>query len=252
MMRSYMICTVPRSGSTMLCKLLEATGIAGRPNSHFHVPSLDRWLEDYGLVGADFSSQREALYAVFEAAIARGKNGSDVFGLRMQRASFSYFMDQLAILHPGDLTDAERIEAALGPTLFVHLSREDRLGQAISRLRAEQTGLWHLHADGTELERQRPQRADGYDRAAILAHMRMHMQLDAAWKAWFERERIAHLTVSYKALTANPHAVLADILSALGLDASVAQNVAPQTTKLADETSRRWRARFEAETGRPT
>ena len=31
--------------------------------------------------------------------------------------------------------------------------REDKVGQAISRLKAEQTGLWHKFSDGTERER---------------------------------------------------------------------------------------------------
>ena len=32
---SYLICTTPRSGSTLLCELLADTGIAGRPDEYF-------------------------------------------------------------------------------------------------------------------------------------------------------------------------------------------------------------------------
>src|SRR5215213_3769543 len=32
---SYLICTTPRSGSTLLCELLEGTGVAGRPDEYF-------------------------------------------------------------------------------------------------------------------------------------------------------------------------------------------------------------------------
>lgn len=38
--RAYVICTSPRSGSTLLCKLLAATGQAGKPKSYFHKPDL--------------------------------------------------------------------------------------------------------------------------------------------------------------------------------------------------------------------
>ncbi|MBT6203829.1 MAG: sulfotransferase, partial [Rhodospirillaceae bacterium] len=38
--QSYVICTSPRSGSTLLCSLLAATGLAGNPCSHFHDPSI--------------------------------------------------------------------------------------------------------------------------------------------------------------------------------------------------------------------
>src|SRR3954467_13591327 len=32
---SYLVCATPRSGSTLLCELLAATGVAGRPAEHF-------------------------------------------------------------------------------------------------------------------------------------------------------------------------------------------------------------------------
>ena len=52
--RSYIICTSPRSGNTLLCKLLAATNVAGVPGSHFHVPSLEGWLAAYDLHENDF------------------------------------------------------------------------------------------------------------------------------------------------------------------------------------------------------
>src|SRR5438309_9224996 len=33
--RSYLVCATPRSGSTLLCETLEATGVAGRPREYF-------------------------------------------------------------------------------------------------------------------------------------------------------------------------------------------------------------------------
>src|SRR4051794_39995083 len=33
--RAYLICATPRSGSTLLCELLKATGVAGRPEEYF-------------------------------------------------------------------------------------------------------------------------------------------------------------------------------------------------------------------------
>ena len=32
---SYMICATPRSGSTLLCKALQNTGLAGKPDEYF-------------------------------------------------------------------------------------------------------------------------------------------------------------------------------------------------------------------------
>ena len=35
---------------------------------------------------------------------------------------------------------------------YLHLSREDKLAQAVSDLKAEQSGLWHVFTDGSERE----------------------------------------------------------------------------------------------------
>ncbi len=247
--RSYMICTAPRSGSTLLCKLLAAADVAGRPESHFHVPSLDRWLATYDLDEAEFASRKDAIQAVFKAARARGRGNTDIFGLRMQRGSFDYFLQQLELLLPGRMGDVERIEAAFGPTLFIHLSRSDRLDQAISLLRAEQTGLWHRRSDGTELERTGPPRDAHYDAEAIARHMRELSVLDEAWERWFEREALQPLRVRYDVLSDDPQKVLAKILSSLRLDPSIARFVETPTAKLADAENQQWRRRFQAEGG---
>lgn len=245
--RSYMICTTPRSGSTLLCGLLAATNAAGKPDSHFHSSSLDDWLNSYGLKQVDYVSKEEALRAAFEAALSRGKGDTGIFGLRMQRGSFDHFMQQLKLLVPGRMSDVERIEKAFGPTLYVHLSRPDRLNQAISRLRAEQTGLWHRNPDGSERERLAPPQEPRYDAAAIKRHMVALAALDEAWERWFKLEAIKPLRISYDALSKDPKRVLAQVLLALNLDPSRARSVGMPTAKLADALSREWRDRFESE-----
>ncbi len=246
--QSYIICTSPRSGSTLLCALLRETGIAGRPDSHFHEPSLDRWLEYYGLAKERFASREDSLRAVFASARERGVGGTSVFGLRMQRGSFPYFIEQADRLYPGRANDVERIEAAFGPTLFVHLQRPDKLAQAVSLVMAEQTGLWHRAADGSELERLAPPQEPSYDREAIARHMADLAALNAEWEHWFAREGLAPLRISYDELASAPQETLAHLLDALGLDPLRARRVQPPTAKLADATSRKWRERFTAET----
>ena len=233
----------------MLCGLLAATRTAGDPDSHFHSTTFADWLDDYRLNQTDYASHEDAVRAVFEAALQRGTAGSNVFGLRMQRGSFDYFMQQLECIVPGPRSDVERIETILGPTLFIHLSRPDRLGQAISRIRAEQSGLWHRKADGTELERLSPPRKEHYDAAALRHHIAASEAMDEAWETWFDREAIEPLRITYDALSRQPNEILAQILAALDLDPTPAQAVEVPTAKLADETSREWRARFLAEVG---
>lgn len=244
---AYVLCTSPRSGSTLLCQLLSATGVAGRPGSLFHEPALAAWLAYHDLNAADFPTERAALDAILAAAIARGRGGTDLFGLRLQRGSFAFLMQQLALVHPGPLSDRARIEAAFGRTLFIHLTRDDKLDQAISITRAEQTGLWHRAPDGTEIERLAPPQEPSYDAAAIRAHLDAMTEFDRDWLAWFRAEGIAPLRVTYDALAADPAGTLATLLAALGRDPARADAVVPEVAKLADATSADWRARFLAD-----
>ncbi len=246
---AYVLCTAPRSGSTLLCKLLAATGIAGRPGSHFHEPSLAEWLADYDLPAVPGRPERDTVAAVFAAAIDHGRGGTPIFGLRLQRHSFAFFSQKLALLHPEPAGDAARIEAAFGRTLFIHLTRADKVDQAVSLVRAEQTGLWHRAADGSELERTAPPREPVYDFEAIA---RTHAELtgyERDWADWFAREGLAPLRLTYDALSADPAGTLATVLEALGLPGEAAGGVTPGTARLADATSRDWVERFRAERG---
>lgn len=248
---SYVICTSPRSGSTLLCSLLKATDIAGNPASWFHEPSLAEWLEDFGIMPQDGASESEILRAIFSAAIEKGSRATGMFGLRLQRHSFDFFDRQLSLLHPQPLGFAERFERVFGTTLFIYLTRPDKVEQAVSYLKAEQTGLWHVAADGSELERIAPHRDPTYDAQKIGETVELLRGYDREWQDFFTREAIEPLRISYDELSADPAATLRKLLDRLGLDAEAASAIKPGTKKIADETSHDWVARFRAEQVRP-
>jgi LPS sulfotransferase NodH len=246
---AYVICTSPRSGSTLLCKLLTATGVAGRPGSYFHRPSIQDWLAYFNLSPGATSTEREVLEAIFRAAIAKGRGDTGMFGLRLQRHSFDFFAGKLAVLHPTPQGDAARLQAAFGRTLFIHLTRLDKVGQAVSYVKAQQTGLWHKAPDGTELERLSPPAPPCYDAARLRDCLGQMTEADRAWEDWFARERIAPLRLTYEALSADPPGALRQVLEALGADRKAADGIVPGVARLADATSREWTTRLRAEIG---
>jgi LPS sulfotransferase NodH len=241
-----LICTSPRSGSTLLCKLLAATGVAGRPASYFHRPSVEDWMQGLGIVPDATATERERLDAVFRAAIEKGRNATGVFGLRLQADSLAFFLEKLAVHRPDRATDRDRIDAAFGRTLFVHLRRLDKVEQAVSCLKAEQTGLWHVAPDGTELERTAPHRQPVYDRQRIDARIDTLTAHDRDWQAWFDREGIQPVRIIYEEFSADPVETLRGLLASLGIDRSFAAGVTPGVKKLADDTSREWAMRYRA------
>jgi LPS sulfotransferase NodH len=244
---SYVICTSPRSGSTLLCKLLAATGVAGNPDSYFHRPSISGWLEDLGLARDPSAPNRELLEAIFRTAIAKGTLDTGIFGLRLQRHSFDFFVKQLLVLYPGHSNCVERFQAAFGQTLFVHLTRRDKVAQAVSFVKARQTGLWHAAPDGTELERLSPPQEPAYDASEIRARLEEMTAYDDAWEHWFATSRINPLRITYEELSADPVKTLRAVLDLLGLEREAADGVEPAVAKLADDINRDWAARFRSE-----
>ncbi|MCM2291510.1 Stf0 sulfotransferase family protein [Allorhizobium sp. BGMRC 0089] len=244
---SYIICTSPRSGSTLLCKMLSDTGVAGHPNSYFHRPSLEAWMSDLGVDSSSHSSDRDRLETIFRAAIRAGSRETGMFGLRLQRHSFDFFMEQLALLYPQPQSDLARLQAAFGPVLFIHLTRLDKVEQAVSYVKAEQSGLWHKAADGSELERLAPPADPVYNGQEVAACHTRFTNFDRQWRLWFDAQAITPLHLTYEALAADPVGTLRFILERLGLDPAHAEKVTPGVAKLADAASAVWVERFRRE-----
>ncbi|RWR25585.1 sulfotransferase [Sinirhodobacter populi] len=244
---SYMICTSPRSGSTLLCNMLAETGVAGNPASYFYRPSLEDWTNRLGIKAAA-APERKLIWEIIRAAITKGRGVTPVFGLRQQRPSFGFLCEKLGVAMPEVSTDRERMELAFGRTLFIHLTRGDKLEQAVSLIKAQQTGLWHVATDGSELERTAPDRRPVYDAGEIARHIETLTAYDTGWLSWFDQEGIAPLRITYSELSEAPGETLRMVLSALGLDTRSADSVQPRVRKMADKMSQDWIARYNAET----
>ena len=241
---NYVLCSNPRSGTTLLCDLLTRTGQAGCPDSYFQERFLDGWAEGWGLPTPVSADASEAARRYVAAARLAGQGGTPVFGLRLMAPDLDFACRWLDRLHPGLPSDRARLEAAFGPLRFIHLSRQDKLAEAVSYVRAEQTGLWHRNADGSDLERFDPAAPEGFDAEAIRARRDALIAEDARWQGWFRTEGIAPLRLTYEDLAANPAGTLARVLETLGLDPALASGMTPGLSPLADETTARWIAQF--------
>lgn len=246
--RSYVICTSPRSGSTLLCKLLEGTGRAGHPGSHFHEADLTHWQERFGIAPMTGEDETELLQPLFDAALRMGDGGTGLFGLRMQRHSFPFFRTKLRLLYPREDTDLDAIKAAFGSTLFIYLKREDKLAQAISYTKADQTGLWHRKADGSELERLKPAEEPIYDGPLLKQTREMFLGHDREWEAWFTDQGISPCRLTYEEMSLDPVGGLNRVLEALGLAVCPRSTEVP-TARLSDQLSLAWGHQFRKDYG---
>jgi len=249
--QGYILCATPRSGSTLLCGLLAATGRAGDPHSFFRREDRGEWAAHWGLgllpgsppAGPGFDR------AYLAAALKAGRAGTPLFGLRLMAETLPELNALLDRLSPGLPDDRARLDRAFGRLAFVHLSRGDLLAQAISLVRARQTGLWHRAPDGSDVEQLGPPRAPRYDRAAIGAALDRLEQDTALWEMWFDREGITPTRLRYEDIAADPAAALAQVCAALGITPPPAGQVRPRVARLADALNQDWAARFRAEAG---
>jgi LPS sulfotransferase NodH len=227
--------------------MLAETKVAGHPRSYFFGNSLEGWSDDLELVFDESVSERQIVEAALQSAITKGRDGTNMFGLRLQAHSRAFFLAKLATLYPDTATDAERIQLAFGSTLFIHLTRPNKIDQAVSYLKAQQTGLWHVAPDGSELERNAPHREPIYDAGALQDCVETMTRYDREWNSWFAQERIQPLSLSYDDLSLDPLAILRHVLRNLKLNPDAATGVSPGVRKLADSVSSDWAARFRAE-----
>lgn len=244
MFDGYIICGTPRTGSTLLCNLLASTRTAGNPDSFYRRQDISQWAEEWNLPNPDTMGAHEFNIAYLEAAIRAGKDGTGIFGLRLMRENLDELSAILDQIFPQLPSDKARFEKAFGNILYLHLSRENKLAQAVSLVKAEQTGLWHIAPDGTEIERLAPPKEPRYDFERIKHEIAGLGTYDAAWNAWFEEQGIIPLRVGYERLSSNPAATLASICEALGVQAPNAEDVSPGVAKLSDETSLDWIRRY--------
>ncbi len=184
--------------------------------------------------------------------IREGTAGTGTFGLRLMWSSVADASRRLDAIEGDHADAAARFAVAFGSTLYIHLSRQDKLAQAISLIRAEQSGLWHCAADGTERERTAPPQTPIYDADRIAEVLSELHNDDAAWAGFFSTRGLIPLRLTYETLTGDPKTVVTEILSALGQDPEASGRMLVQTSKLASAESLEWADRFRSETHSPS
>lgn len=252
----YLVCATPRSGSTLLCETLRATGIAGVPLEHFEVfrhssqPRQPRehfdGLDDPAVLDLlspldPPNADDEPSAAWWERIVRDGTSPNGVWGGKLMWGHVDDLLGRARELEgvPADADLDATLHALFGSGLrLVYVTRPDKVAQAVSLWRAVQTQTW------------RKGRGVSADEAvyafAGIDHLVAQLEADeAAWRAWFARTGRTPHEVRYDDLAADPRGVVAGVLRALGLpDDDVP---APATERQGDARSAQWAERYRAE-----
>ena len=179
---SWLLCATPRSGSTLLCGLLESSGIAGHPASYFNRRGLHDYAADWR-VARPVGGRIDSTYV--QAALAAGRTPNGVFGGRLMAESRPELLADLAAAT--DQTPASELGLLsnyFGRLRFVHLRRIDAVAQAVSWAKSLQTHFWH---PGEQIT---PGAEDAhYDEELIERLVNTIDRFEADWSSWFAEQR---------------------------------------------------------------
>jgi len=232
---SYLICATPRTGSSLLCGLMDSTGVAGHPESYFRRPDEQQWATRWGIVSPSDGTFSYADYV--RAAIGAGRTANGVFAARIMWGTLDEVVARLACVYP-DLAGSAvaLLDRAFGRTRYVYLRRGDVVAQAVSLLRAEQTDVWFETAQ----DHQQPHQEPRYDFDLIGERVRLINEHNAAWREWFASAGIRPHVVRYEELDAAPVRVARGVVGFLGLDLPAGREIAVRHRRLADGLNAQW------------
>jgi len=242
--RTYVVASLPRTGSTLLCNALWDTGLAGAPKEYLNPmqvrdlevrlsPSLLQRLAHAPLVGpavglagrGRWSDPRLAAYLARVRTRRTGPNGW--FGLKIHWHHFERWF-----VRPG-----RDPQVWLEPRKWVLVTRRDHVRQAVSWARAERTNRWAAW--------QRPWLPALLTHRDIEVKRREIVRGEAAWEAWFAQAGVTPHRVAYEDLVARWDDTLRDVLRFLEIPVvSTDPLPRPSLTPQADAHTERWVARF--------
>jgi trehalose 2-sulfotransferase len=262
--RCYLICATQRSGSTLLCELLKSTGVAGRPEEYFEAefatgvpPHPRRFLEGLPLTGAGvranvsppeappysslqgIHSYREHL----ERTLRLGTTDNGVFGAKLMFNQLPEMTKLAHTLPEHEHTSAiELLHELFDHPLFVWVSREDKVRQAVSMWRALQSRRWRGERADAD-DHGVPHHTDPapmYSYAGIRHLVRRFEDDDRGWREWFADNGVSALHVTYERLSADREVTVRGVLSALGVDPPEGWTAPDPMRRQADATSTEW------------
>ena len=240
--KSLLVCATPRSGSTLLCALLDGTGVAGRPQEFFERlahSGLPRQPREY------FEGVRDedilALLAPTDpgtpdrsdplpAALEHGTTPNGVFAAKLM---WTHLLDLAA-----RLGRAELLLERLPEPHYIHVTRRDKVAQAVSLWRAVQTRAWRAGEVTDE--------GEAVYHGGAIGHLAAQLdEQDEAWRAWFAGRGIEPLTIVYEELAEDTAGVTGSVLDHLGVGPAAIPE--PPLRRQGDDRSSRWAERARGE-----
>ena len=266
---SYLVCATPRSGSTLLCEALSATGVAGHPAEYFEAmydTGLPRRPTDYfeGLraipaasfladqLPAEGGEAREALSTAptyrdyLRWVLEAGTTPNGVFGAKLMWGHVDHFIAYLRDLREyAGKPVPEMFKEAFPSLRYLRVYRRDKVRQAVSLWKALQTATWRVERSRSGDTGAPADHGPQFSWDAIDYLQRQMTAQEAAWDNYFDQSGIESLTLAYEEMVPAFEQSLDATLAYLGIppeERSLPSELGMR--RQADATSEEWVARY--------
>jgi trehalose 2-sulfotransferase len=214
---SYMVCSVPRSGSSLLCDVLAGTELAGAPTEYFDLNQMEAFSREWGVSGTGDYVQ---------AMFARKTSPNGVFGVKAH-------FHQL-----GDVLGHHDIDAVFPDLRLVYVRRRDHVRQAVSWSRATQTGQWASDHPAGSVE----PRFDAREIATLVERIERE---ERGWEDLFEHLGRQPLRIDYEELAPDAGLAVRRVFKLIGVEPGPDfEPPAPTILRQADGLSEGWVRRY--------
>jgi trehalose 2-sulfotransferase len=257
---SYLVCATQRSGSTLLCELLNATEVAGapdeffealrstglprQPRQYFEEPSVAHIAERLPPTDPGEPERPGQFEGWFRYVLQRGSSRNGVFGAKMMWNYFDDFRARVAELPGlGDVTFNEALDEIFPRLRIIFVRRRDKVPQAVSLWKAIQTQQWRTDSETTDGRPSSPMPELSYDFEAIGYLLEQLHRWDARWEDWFHATEREPIRVFYEEFVESRAVTVGRVLDELGIGPPEPDGPR-RMQRQADEISRDWVARF--------
>jgi LPS sulfotransferase NodH len=216
---SFVVCSLPRSGSSLLCDVLASTELAGAPSEYFDADQMAEFGRAWGVT--TFEQYLTAL-------VAKKTSPNGVFGVK---AHYHQLFDAFP---GGDLGEA------FPNVHHVYITRADRVRQAVSFAIATQTEKWSSlqEANGAQAV---------YSAAEIDSFVEWIEREEAAWERYLAKSGAPVCRIVYEDLVAGLEGAVLEVMRFLGIELPAGFEVpAPTLARQAGALNDDWVARYRA------
>lgn len=241
--KSYRIWFSQRNGSTLLCKGLEDTGIAGKPGEYFNVMEFGSLSEKYGT--SSFAELKSKLWTL-------GSTSNGVFGIKhslhtaWHRKIFAEFKRLQGFDENLDVDKEELLKELFPNCKHIFLTRRNKVRQAVSWWKAIKDHKWHLSPQQENEERTEFYESN-YDFDAIHHLFREAVLRECTIEEYLSTHQIQPLTLVYEDFIQDFEQTIKVVLSYLEIDFDEEAIPNMGLKKTANAHSEQWVQRFRSE-----